>query len=63
MKLLDCVLFQVFVRLELEVSGELGAGEAGLAFELDFVEGEDRVLGGAYEEVAGGNVELIGLQS
>ena len=63
MKLLDCVLFQVFVRLELEVSGELGAGETGLAFELDFVEGEDRVFGGSDEEVAGGNVELIGLQS
>ena len=63
MKLLDCVLFQVFVWLELEVSGELGAGETGLAFELDFVEGEDRVFGGSDEEVAGGNVELIGLQS
>ena len=53
----------MLVGVELEVSGELGAGEAGLAFELDFVEGEDGVLGGAYEEVAGGNIELIGLES
>jgi hypothetical protein len=63
LKQLDCVLFYAFVGVELEVSGELGAGEAGLAFELDFVEGEDSVLGGAYEEVAGGNIELIGLES
>jgi hypothetical protein len=63
MKLLNYILFEVFVRVELEVSGELGAGETGFAFELDFVEGEDRVLGGAYEEVAGGNIELIGLES
>ena len=50
----------MFDRVKLKVSGELGAGETGFAFELDFVESQDGVLGGADEELAGGNVELVG---
>jgi hypothetical protein len=49
--------------LELEVACELEAGHAGLAFQLDFVEGEDGIFGGAYEEVFGRYFQLIGRES
>lgn len=49
--------------MNLEISGELRAREAGFAFHLDFVESENRILGGSYQELAGGNVQLIGLES
>ena len=46
----------MFPGFELEIFGELKAWEAGLAFELDLVEGENGVLGGAYEEMVCGKL-------
>jgi hypothetical protein len=56
-------LFKMLTGLELEVACELEAGHAGLAFQLDFVEGEDGIFGGAYEEVFGRYFQLIGRES
>ena len=44
-------LFKMLTGLELEVAGELGSGHAGLALELNLVEGEEGVVRGADEEV------------
>ena len=46
-------LFKMLTGLELEVAVELGSGHAGLALELNLVEGEEGVVRGADEEVIG----------
>lgn len=43
-------LFKMLTGMELEVAGELGSGHAGFAFELDFVECQEGIICGTYEE-------------
>jgi hypothetical protein len=56
-------LVKMLTGVELEVAGELGAGHAGFAFELDLVERENGVVRSADEKLGNGSVELAGLQT
>ena len=46
-------LCKMLTGVELEVAGELGSGHARFAFELDFVEDEEGVVGGTDEKLFG----------
>ena len=56
-------LFKMFTRVELEVTGELGAGHARLALKLNFVKQEDGIVSSADVKLGGRKFKLIGLKS
>jgi hypothetical protein len=56
-------LFKMLTGVELEVAGELDAGHAGFALELNFVEREDGVVSGADVKLGGRGVKLIGVKN